>query len=102
LAFGERWREAGRLARALAPYIGMHFIASPLAVATLAWGAQAWALRLALVGQTMFIAALAAGLSWGGLEGGAWAVSAAMTLYFGWFFIKLPGKCPAVRGGAAA
>jgi hypothetical protein len=41
-------------------------------------------------------------LSWGGLEGGAWAVSAAMTLYFGWFFIKLPGKCPAVRGGAAA
>ncbi len=102
LAFGERWREAGRLARALAPYIGMHFIASPLAVATLAWGAQAWALRLALVGQTMFIAALAAGLNWGGLEGGAWAVSAAMTLYFGWFFIKLPGKCPAARGGAAA
>jgi O-antigen/teichoic acid export membrane protein len=89
LAFGERWREAGTLARALAPYIGMHFIASPLAVVTLAWRAQAWALRLALVGQLMFIGALAAGLSVGGLQAGAWAVSAAMVLYFGWYFWSL-------------
>ena len=99
LAFGERWREAGTLARALAPYIGMHFIASPLAVVTLAWRAQAWALRLALVGQLMFIGALAAGLSLGGLQAGAWAVSVAMLLYFAWFFVNLPGKCPDQRGG---
>ena len=95
LAFGEPWREAGQLARALAPYIGLHFIAAPLAVVTLAWHAQAWALKLALVGQLMFIGALAAGLHAGGLIGGAWAVSAAMGLYFGWYFVKLPGKCPA-------
>jgi O-antigen/teichoic acid export membrane protein len=89
LAFGERWRAAGVLARALAPYIGVHFIASPLAVVTLAWRAQAWALKLALVGQLMFVGALAAGLHLGGLQGGAWAVSAAMLLYFGWYFWSL-------------
>ena len=85
-AFGEPWREAGTLARALAPYIGLHFIAAPLAVVTLAWRAQAWALRLALVGQLMFLGALLAGLKMGGLEAGAWCVSAAMALYFGWYF----------------
>ena len=89
LAFGEPWREAGVLARALGPYIGVHFIASPLAVVTLAWRAQAWALKFALIGQVMFVAALAAGLRYGGLEGGAWAVSAVMMLYFGWYFWSL-------------
>ena len=89
IAFGEPWREAGTLARALAPYIGMHFIAAPLAVVTLAWRAQAWALRLALVGQLLFLGALLAGLKAGGLEAGAWSVSAAMLLYFGWYFWSL-------------
>jgi len=88
-AFGASWREAGELARALALYIGVHFVASPLSVATMAWGAQAWALRLSLVGQVLFIAALAAGLAIGGLNAAGWAVSAAMALYFGWFFWKL-------------
>ena len=87
--FGERWREAGALSQALAPYIGLHFIASPLAVVTLAWDAQAWALRLALIGQTMFLAALGIGLHLGGPVGGAWGVSAAMTLYFAWYFWSL-------------
>ena len=59
-AFGEPWRDAGELAHALALYIGLHFVASPLAVVTMAWGAQAWALKLSLVGQGLFIAALAA------------------------------------------
>jgi O-antigen/teichoic acid export membrane protein len=88
-AFGAPWRGAGELARALAPYIGLHFIASPLAVVTMAWQAQGWALRLALVGQAMFVAALAIGLAVGGLQGAGWAVSAAMALYFGWYFWKL-------------
>ena len=87
--FGERWRDAGELARALAPYIGVHFIASPLAVVTLAWRAQAWALKIALGGQLVFLVALATGLHFGGLLGGAWAVSAGMTLYFGWYFWSL-------------
>ena len=88
-AFGAAWRGAGDLARCLAVYVGVHFVASPLSVVPMAWGAQAWALRLALVGQLMFVAALAAGLQLGGLQGGGWAVSAAMLLYFGWFFWRL-------------
>ena len=93
-AFGERWRPAGELSRALAPYIGVHFVASPLAVATLAWHAQAWALRVAIAGQIMFLAALVVGLHFGCLTCGAWAGSAAMVCYFGWFFIELPHRCP--------
>jgi hypothetical protein len=37
----------------------------------------------------MFVGALAAGLHLGGLQGGAWAVSAAMSCYFGWYFWSL-------------
>ena len=88
-AFGAAWREAGELARALALYIGVHFVASPLAVVTMAWNAQAWALKLALAGQVCFLAALAAGLWWGGLQGAGWSVSIAMALYFGWYFWRL-------------
>jgi O-antigen/teichoic acid export membrane protein len=88
-AFGERWRTAGELARALAPYIGVHFVASPLAVVSMAWGAQAWALRMALLGMALFLLALVLGLLWDGLIGGAWAVSAAAVLYFGWYFWSL-------------
>jgi O-antigen/teichoic acid export membrane protein len=87
--FGREWRGAGELARALGLYIGAHFVAAPLAVVTLAWGAQAWALRLALVGQVAFVAALAIGLKAAGLVGAGWAVSAAMTLYFGYYFVRL-------------
>jgi O-antigen/teichoic acid export membrane protein len=87
--FGPSWREAGELARALAPYIAAHLVASPLAVVTMAWRVQGWALRLALLGQAAFIGALALGLWQGGLIGGAWAVSAVMTPYFGWYFLKL-------------
>lgn len=87
--FGPAWAEGGVLARALALYIGLHFVASPLAVVTMAWGAQAWALKLAAVGQGVFIAALALGLHMGGLEGAGWAVSVAMAGYFGFYFWQL-------------
>ena len=89
IAFGARWREAGELARALALYIGVHFVASPLGVVTMAWQAQGWALRLALVGQVAFVLALVAGLKLGGLAAAGWCVSAAMVAYFGWYFWKL-------------
>ena len=88
-AFGPAWEAAGDLARALALYIGLHFIASPLGVVTMAWQAQAWALKLALVGQAVFVGALAGGLAWGGLSGAGWAVSGAMLVYFGWYFSRL-------------
>ncbi len=87
--FGPQWRDAGELARALALYIGFHFVAAPLAVVTLAWGAQAWALGLAVVGQAAFVAALAIGLRLGGLQGAGWGVSLAMALYFGYYFLRL-------------
>ncbi|EER57634.1 conserved hypothetical protein, partial [Acidovorax delafieldii 2AN] len=84
-----QWSDAGALARGLALYIGLHFIASPLSVVTLAWRAQPWALRLSLVGQAVFFAGLAAGLHWGGLAGAAWGVSAAMAAYFLYYFRAL-------------
>ncbi|WP_395698889.1 oligosaccharide flippase family protein [Aquabacterium sp.] len=88
-AFGERWREAGELARALALYIGVHFVASPLAVVTMAWQAQAWALRLALVGQLSFVLALVVGLQLGSLAAAGWVVSLVTAAYFGWYFLRL-------------
>ncbi|NRT58174.1 oligosaccharide flippase family protein [Sphaerotilus uruguayifluvii] len=87
--FGPGWREAGELARVLAPYIGAHFVAAPLAVVTMAWQAQGWALRLALWGQGAFVGALALGLHLGGLQGAGLAVSLAMLLYFGFYFWRL-------------
>ena len=87
--FGEQWRDAGELARALAPYIAAHFVAAPLAVVTMAWKAQRWAFRWALVGQLAFVVALGLGLHFGGLIAGAWAVSAAMVVYFGIYFWRL-------------
>jgi O-antigen/teichoic acid export membrane protein len=87
--FGGQWRPAGELSGTLALYIGAHFVASPLAVVTMAWQAQGWALRLALVGQGVFVAALALGLWLGGLAGAGWAVSLAMAGYFGWYFWRL-------------
>lgn len=89
LVFGERWLNAGELARALSPYIAFHFIASPLSVCMLAWKAQAWGLRLALAGQVLFVSGLAAGLYLDGLMGAAWGVSAAMVAYFSYFFWAL-------------
>lgn len=87
--FGDQWRDAGALARGLSLYIALHFIASPLSVVTLAWRAQPWALRLALVGQLVFFAGLGLGLSWGGLQGAAWGVSVSMLGYFAYYFWAL-------------
>lgn len=101
-AFGDAWREAGELARALALYIGVHFVASPLGVVTMAWQAQAWALRFALVGQVSFVVALALGLASGHLVTAGWVVSGATAVYFGLYFRKLarwPLASPLDTGG---
>lgn len=87
--FGPTWRPAGDLARALSAYIGVHFVAAPLGVVTMAWHAQSWALKVALVGQVAFVLALWIGLKLGGLTGAGWAVSAVMVLYFAYYLIKL-------------
>ena len=99
--FGMQWSDTGALARGLALYIGLHFIASPLSVVTLAWRAQPWALRLSLVGQVTFFLGLCVGLAWDGLQGAAWGVSAAMAAYFLYYFralafwIDIPHETPA-------
>lgn len=87
--FGAPWRGAGELAQALSLYIGLHFVAAPLAVVTMAWRAQGWALRLALVGQLLFVLALLIGLWLGDLQAAGWAVSVAMLGYFGFYFWRL-------------
>ena len=88
-AFGAQWAGAGELAGAIAPYIALHFVASPLAVVTMAWKAQGWALRLAVIGQCLFFAGLLGGLHWGGLAGAGWGVSATMAAYFAYYFRAL-------------
>jgi O-antigen/teichoic acid export membrane protein len=55
----------------------------------MAWRAQAWALRFSVAGQLLFLLALGLGVRAGGLVAGAWAVSAAMVLYFGCYFWML-------------
>jgi hypothetical protein len=55
-------------------------------VTTLAWRAQAWALRVALAGQVAYFAGLLGGLALGGLTGAAWGLSASMLLYFAYYF----------------
>ena len=99
--FGAQWRDAGELARALAPYIAAHFVAAPLEVVTMAWQSQRWAFRLALVGQAVFLLCLAWGLWTGGLLRGAWAVSAGMVLYFGYYFWRL-ANWPSIPARAVA
>lgn len=91
---GAGWEATGPLGQALALYIAFHFVASPLGVVTLAWRAQAWALKVSIAGQALFVLALAVGLWWpleglGPLNSAAWAVSAVMALYFGWYFWRL-------------
>lgn len=88
-AFSERWRAGGELAQGLSLYLATHFVAAPLAVVTMAWQAQGWALRLSVVGQCVFLAALGLGLWWGGLMTAAWCISGAMSLYFGYYFWSL-------------
>lgn len=88
-AFGAAWHDAGMLAAALALYIGVHFVASPLGVVTMAWQAQGFALRIAVVGQVIFLVALCAGLAWGGLVAAGWAVSVAMSGFFAVYFWRL-------------
>ena len=87
---GPGWEDTGPLARALALYIGVHLVASPLAVVTMAWNAQAWALRAALWGQGVFVASLGGAL-WAGasLAQAAQGLSWAMSAFFGWYFWRL-------------
>lgn len=87
---GAGWEASGALGQALALYLALHFVASPLGVVTLAWKAQAWALKLSLVGQALFLLALGLPLATGfSLEQAAWVLSAVMAPYFGWYFWRL-------------
>ncbi len=91
---GEGWEQSGPLSQALALYLALHFVASPLGVVTMAWGAQAWALKVSLIGSLCHVGALCIGLAWphgadGPLVSAAWAVSMGMGLYFAAYFWRL-------------
>ncbi len=102
---GPGWEAAGPLGQALAAYVALHFVASPLGVVTMAWKAQAWALRASVGGQTLFLGALALGLLGhaereASLQAAGWAVSGVMTVFFGWYFWRL-WHWPVARPGTS-
>ncbi len=88
-AFGPDWASAGPLSQALAVYMAAHFVASPLGVVTLAWRAQAWALKITAFGQVVFLGTLALGLANGGLVTAAFAISIVMALFYGGYVATL-------------
>lgn len=88
-AFGSQWADTGPLAQALAAYVGVHFVASPMGVVTMAWKAQGFALKMATIGSALFLVSLAAGLHWGGLVGAGWALAITMPVYFAVYLARL-------------
>lgn len=82
-ALGADWALAGEYARYLMPYIWLHFVVAPLTVAPMVTGRQAGALGFSVVGNLLYVAALALGLWWGAdLRSGLAVVSLIMPLYF--------------------
>ena len=73
----------GRVGAAWRPYVALHFIASPLSVVLMAWGAQAWGeVRLALVGQGSSWPAWRWAVGGAAVDGRRLGVSGAMLVYF--------------------
>jgi O-antigen/teichoic acid export membrane protein len=90
LVFGKAWREAGRYAEALAPYMLFHFIASPLGMVPLVINRQRTAFVLMIVSNLLFLAALAGGLMlWHKVTCAFWLVSLAMAGFFSLYFVWL-------------
>ncbi|MDT9001237.1 oligosaccharide flippase family protein [Paucibacter sp. APW11] len=82
-ALGSDWQVAGDYARWLTPYVFFHFIVAPLTVTTMVTGRQAPALLFSLVGNLVYVLALALGLKLGGdLRSALGAISLAMPVYF--------------------
>lgn len=88
--FGESWRDAGRYAQALAPYILFHFIASPLGMVPLVIDRQRIAFAFTVVGSVLFLGCIAAGnFLWNDLTAACWLTSAVMSVYFITYFVWL-------------
>lgn len=82
-ALGPGWREAGEYARWMAPYVAAHFIAAPLTVAPMVTQRQTGALAFSLVGNALYVLALALLLGAGRPVAEALgAISVVMPLYF--------------------
>lgn len=98
-ALGPEWARAGEYARWLAPYVAVHFVAAPLTVTPMVTGRQGGALVFSLVGNAIYVLAVAAVLGGGGGLGPALGlISLAMPLFFavylGWL---LRGAAPGRR-----
>lgn len=90
LVFGANWREAGKMAAALSPYMLCHFIVSPLGMIPLIIQQQRTAFMFSAVGNLLFLSALAGGFYLcHQITLALWLVSAVMVVYFISYFYWL-------------
>jgi O-antigen/teichoic acid export membrane protein len=82
-ALGGDWAAAGDYARWFAPYVAAHFVCAPLTVVPMVTERQSGALAFSLVGNALYVLALAAMLGGGRpVTEALGAVSVVMPLYF--------------------
>lgn len=82
-ALGSDWTTAGDYARWFAPYVAAHFVCAPLTVAPMVTQRQTGALAFSLVGNALYVLALAGMLHAGRpVTEALGAVSVVMPLYF--------------------
>lgn len=80
---GDQWQVAGEYARWLVPYLMAHFIVGPLTIAPIVMNRQGTALSFSLVGNALYVVALAAVLWAGGsLPHALGVLSVVQVLYF--------------------
>ncbi|MCV2354543.1 oligosaccharide flippase family protein [Paucibacter sp. B2R-40] len=103
-ALGEPWRVAGEYARWLTPYVWAHFVVAPMTVAPMVTGRQGMALVLSVVGNLIYVVAVAVSLSvTGDLRYALAAISLSMPLFFAaylWWLLR--GSGPRPGAGAIA
>lgn len=90
LVFGEAWREAGRYAQMLSPYILFHFIASPLGLVPLVVSRQRETFVFTVAGTVLpLMAVWSAYQLWGNWAAAFGLLSAVMVAHFSVYFVWL-------------
>jgi O-antigen/teichoic acid export membrane protein len=104
LAFGPDWRQAGEWARWLAPCMAGRLVVGPLTVLPMLLDRQPTAMAFSVVGNVLYVLALAATLAaGGGMVLASAAISVVMGLYFtaylGWLLrlAQAPRRRPETR-----
>jgi O-antigen/teichoic acid export membrane protein len=90
LLLGEGWEASGSYARILVPYLVGHFIVGPLTITPMVIGRQSTAFGFSVVGNVLFVGAIAMVLMPGGsLEQAFLFVSVTQAVYFLAFWLWL-------------